>query len=90
VGIVKVKHSHYRPMGPSGFWEIKASSSVTSALESGRLSALRTGRLYTQEYPDTYFKILNRPRHMELSDSTSKIPSDTTADRFWDLPTTDY
>jgi hypothetical protein len=44
-----VNHSHYRPMGPRGFWE------VTSALEGGRLSALRNGRLYPLECPGTHF-----------------------------------
>jgi hypothetical protein len=47
--------------------------SVTSALEGSRLSALRTGRLYSQEYPGTHFKRLSR-----LSDVTEKIPNDTT------------
>jgi hypothetical protein len=43
---VNVKQSRYRSMGPRRFWEVKASDSVTSALEGGRLSALRIGHLY--------------------------------------------
>jgi hypothetical protein len=54
----KVKHSHYRPMGLGEFWEVKASR----FREGGRLSALRSGRLYPQEYPGTHFKRLSRPR----------------------------
>jgi hypothetical protein len=45
---VKVKHPHFRPIGPKGFWEVKASRLHASALEGGRLSAIRTGRLYPQ------------------------------------------
>jgi hypothetical protein len=49
-------------MGLRGFWEVRASDSVTSAFEDGRLSAIRTDRLYAQQYPGTHFKRLSRPR----------------------------
>jgi hypothetical protein len=51
----KVKHSHYSPMGPEGSGRLLPDS-VTSALEGGRLSAIRSGRLYPQEYCDTHFR----------------------------------
>jgi hypothetical protein len=58
-----------------GFWEVRLPDSVTSALEGGRLPAILTGRLYPQEYPDTHFKRLNRPRaHGIVSDATEKNP----------------
>ena len=42
---VKVKQSRYRLEWPRGFQEVK----VTTVQDGGRLSALRTGRLYAQE-----------------------------------------
>jgi hypothetical protein len=72
---------------PEVFGRLRLLDFVTLALEGGRLSALRTGRLYLQEYPGTHFKRLSRPGHMELSDAMEKIPSDTTGDRSQDLPT---
>jgi hypothetical protein len=48
--------------GPGGSGKLRIPDSVTSALEGGRLSAIRTGRLYLQEYPRTHFKRLSRPR----------------------------
>jgi hypothetical protein len=41
---------------------LRLPDSVTSALEGSRLSAIRTSRLYPQEYPGTHFKSLSRAR----------------------------
>jgi hypothetical protein len=49
--IYKVKGKSYRPMGPM----LRLPDTVTSALEGIKLLALRTGRLYPQEYPGNHF-----------------------------------
>jgi hypothetical protein len=46
-----------RVLGGGG-GRLRLSDFVTSALEGGRLSAIRTSRLYPQEHPGTHFKRL--------------------------------
>jgi hypothetical protein len=58
------------------------------ALGGGRSSALRTGRLYSQEFSwYSYLEADSTPGHMVPSLASEKIPSDTTGDRSRDLPT---
>jgi hypothetical protein len=53
-----------------------------------RSSALRTGRLYSQEFPwCSYLEAESTPGHMVPSLATERIPSDSTGDRSRDLPT---
>ena len=47
---VKVKHSHYRPgQAQRVLRKLRFPDFVTTAQDGGRLSALRTGRLYPKE-----------------------------------------
>jgi hypothetical protein len=45
----KVNQSHYTPEGPEGSGKLRFPDLMTTAQDGGRLSALRTGRLYPQE-----------------------------------------
>jgi hypothetical protein len=45
---------------------------MTLALEGGRLSAIRTVRLYPQEFPGTHFQRLSQPRAHGIVESRGK------------------
>jgi hypothetical protein len=53
---------------------LRLPDSVTLALEGGRLSVLHTGCLYLQEYPDTHFKMLSKPRAHGIVECHRKNP----------------
>ena len=50
--MVKLKQSHYRPgQAQRVLRKLRFPDFITMAQDGGRLSALRTGRLYPQEIP---------------------------------------
>jgi hypothetical protein len=83
-GIVNSKKRQTNPItalwDPEGSGSLRLPDSVKSAIEGGRLSAIRTGRLYPQEYPGTHFYRLSRPQAHRIVRCHKKIPSDTTGD----------
>ena len=75
---------------PRGSGLVKAPDFLDVRLYDGsKLSAKRTGRLYLRRSPWYSFSGSDStPWHMVASwEATEKIPSDTTGNRFWDLPT---
>jgi hypothetical protein len=90
VGFVVKKLSRYRPEqahGRSG--RLRPRIFLTfGTVKMVRSSALRTGRLYSQEFSwYSFLEAESTPGHMVLSFASEKIPSDTTGDRSQDLPT---
>ena len=86
---VKVKNSRYRPTWPRGVQEFKAPRfHDTRHMKVVRSSPLRTSRLYTPGISwYSFLEAESTPVHMDLSDTSVKIPIDTTGDRSRDLPT---
>jgi hypothetical protein len=59
----KVNDSHHSPMGLRGSWEVRLPDSVTLALEGGKLSAVRTGRLYPPSPPREVYETRSEDCH---------------------------
>ena len=60
---ISVKYPRYRPTWPRGVQQVKAPRfHDTRHTKVVRLSPLRTGRLYPQEYPGTQLQRLSRPQ----------------------------
>ena len=91
---VKVKQSCYRTVrdksGAEGSRELRLPDFVTTAQDGGRLSALRTGRLYPQEILLVLISVRGwvYPRAIVLSEGfyVNKKSNDTSWDRTSDLP----
>jgi hypothetical protein len=62
-------------MWPCGVREVKVPGFLDSRhIKVVKLSGLRTGRLYPQEYPGTHFENLSRPRAHGLVGCLGKNP----------------
>jgi hypothetical protein len=75
--------------GPWGSGRLRLRMFLTfGTMKVVRSSALRTGRHDPQEFPwYSYLEAESNPTHIVPSVASEKIPSNTTGDRFRDLPT---
>jgi hypothetical protein len=84
---VKFKYSRYRPKQALRDQEFRIFSTF-GTVKVVRLSSLRTGRLYPQEFSwYSFLKAESTPGHMVPSVASEKISGDITGDRFRDPPT---
>jgi hypothetical protein len=72
---MKIRGTTNRPTWPWGVRKVKAPGFLDNRhIKVVRFSALRTGRLYPQEYPGTHFESLRLPRAHGLVGCLGKNP----------------
>ena len=82
---LKVKQSRYRPgVAPEGSRKLSLSVFVTTAQDGGRLSALRTGRLYPQEILLVLISIGGRVDPRDIVRSEGFYVNEKSTDTSWD------
>jgi len=86
----KVNQSHYRPVVADGSRKLRFPDFVTTAQDGDRLSALRTGRLYSKEILLVLISVRGwvEPRAIVRSEGfyVNEKSTDTSWDRTNDLP----